>query len=241
MALTLLSGFLDSHFASDAGRLLTALLLGATIGFERQWRQRLAGLRTNTLVSLGAATFVVFAGQFADDSPTRVAAQVVTGIGFLGAGVISKEGVNVRGLNTAATLWCAGAVGLLAGAGYWRHALLAVALVTFVNLAMRPLVTLINRQPLEQAEVETSYRITVVCKADDEARLRGLMSQGLSTGGLSLRALDSADIEGSDRVEIAAELTTDKQRELAIEYIVGRLSVETGVTAARWRRVVQPI
>jgi putative Mg2+ transporter-C (MgtC) family protein len=237
----ILRQFADQHFLIDASRLLIALVLGATIGFERQWRQRLAGLRTNTLVALGAATFVVFAGQFGDADPTRVAAQVVTGIGFLGAGVISKEGVNVRGLNTAATLWCSGAVGLLAGAGFWRHAILAVLLVNFVNLAMRPLVALINRQPIEQAEIETSYRVTTICKAEEEARLRAMMTQGLSTSGLRLRALDSADIEGTDRVEITAELTTDRMREIAIEYIVGRLSVEPGVTAARWRRVANLI
>ncbi|WP_371360273.1 MgtC/SapB family protein, partial [Salmonella sp. E404] len=80
-----------------------AFLLGGLIGFERQWRQRLAGLRTNTLVALGAATFVLFAGLFpGEESPTRVAAQIVSGIGFLGAGIIFKEGLNVRGLNTAA-------------------------------------------------------------------------------------------------------------------------------------------
>ena len=86
-------------------RLGLALLIGAVIGFERQWRQRMAGLRTNALVALGAAGFVVFSSiASGTDSPTRVAAQVVSGIGFLGAGVILREGVNVRGLNTAATL-----------------------------------------------------------------------------------------------------------------------------------------
>src|ERR1700738_5428444 len=84
-----------------------ALCLGAAIGFERQWRNRLAGLRTNTLVALGAASFVVFAALVpGEGSPTRVAAQVVLGIGFLGAGLIFREGMSVRGLNTAATLWC---------------------------------------------------------------------------------------------------------------------------------------
>jgi len=97
--------------------LAVALGLSAVIGFERQWRNRLAGLRTNTLVSLGAATFVIFAAVVPGDaSPTRVAAQVVSGIGFLGAGLIFREGLNVRGLNTAATLWCSAAIGALAGA-----------------------------------------------------------------------------------------------------------------------------
>src|SRR6201990_3279989 len=99
-----------------------ATLMGACIGFERQWRQRLAGLRTNTLVALGAASFVVFSGLVpGDNSPTRVAAQLVSGIGFLGAGLIFKEGLSVRGLNTAATLWCSAAVGLLAGEGMGLH------------------------------------------------------------------------------------------------------------------------
>jgi MgtC family len=102
-----------------ATNLGVAVALGAAIGFERQWRQRLAGLRTNTLVALGAATFVVFESLFPNDgSPTRVAAQVVSGIGFLGAGIIFREGLNVRGLNTAATLWCSAAIGVLAGAGW---------------------------------------------------------------------------------------------------------------------------
>ena len=107
-----------------------AFLLGGLIGFERQWRQRLAGLRTNTLVALGAAIFVLFAGLFPGEaSPTRVAAQIVSGIGFMGAGIIFKEGLNVRGLNTAATLWCSAAIGALCGAGFFFHALIATTFV----------------------------------------------------------------------------------------------------------------
>jgi putative Mg2+ transporter-C (MgtC) family protein len=97
--------------------LAVTLGLSAVIGFERQWRNRLAGLRTNTLVALGAASFVIFAAVVPGDaSPTRVAGQVVSGIGFLGAGLIFREGLSVRGLNTAATLWCCAAIGVLAGA-----------------------------------------------------------------------------------------------------------------------------
>ncbi|MFZ0497487.1 MAG: MgtC/SapB family protein, partial [Methylocella sp.] len=180
----------DPAFRNDALNLIIAVLLGGAIGFERQWRQRLAGLRTNTLVSLGAAIFVVFESQFTDTSPTRVAAQVVTGIGFLGAGVIWKEGVNVRGLNTAATLWCSAAVGLLAGSGYWRHAFLAAALVAGVNLVLRPLVRLINRQPLETAEIETSYIVTVTCRGTEEAQIRALLVQGFGVSDLHLRELE---------------------------------------------------
>ncbi|HBX2732297.1 TPA: magnesium transport protein MgtC, partial [Klebsiella pneumoniae] len=86
--------------------LLAAMLLGALIGAERQWRQRMAGLRTNALVATGAAVFILSAMSASPDSPGRIAAQIVSGIGFLGAGVIMRDGMNVRGLNTAATLWC---------------------------------------------------------------------------------------------------------------------------------------
>src|SRR5438874_13404056 len=86
-------------------RLGVAVLFGSLIGFERQWLQRMAGLRTNSLVAVGAAGFVVFSAMVSgDNSRTRMAAQVVSGIGFLGAGVILREGINVTGLNTAATL-----------------------------------------------------------------------------------------------------------------------------------------
>jgi putative Mg2+ transporter-C (MgtC) family protein len=133
----------------DTGiNLIAAVGLGAAIGFERQWRQRLAGLRTNTLVALGAATFILFAHLAGDrDSAARVGAQVVSGIGFLGAGVIFKEGLNIRGLNTAATLWCAAAVGLLAGTGFILYGALCAALVIGSNVVLRPLVRFINRQP----------------------------------------------------------------------------------------------
>src|SRR5271157_1972252 len=122
----------------------SAVLLGGAIGLERQWRQRLAGLRTNALVALGAATFVIFESLFTTGDPTRVAAQVVTGIGFLGAGIIFREGASIHGLNTAATLWCSAAIGVLCGAGAFKPALIATLFVVGVNLLLRTVVRKIN-------------------------------------------------------------------------------------------------
>ena len=119
-----MSSFLVTTTASGvaifAGRAIVAVALGAMVGLERQWRQRMAGLRTNALVALGAALFELLAVQMTGVQavdPTRIAAYVVSGIGFLGAGVILRDGVSVRGINTAATIWCSAAVGVLAGAG----------------------------------------------------------------------------------------------------------------------------
>ncbi|MCX3880469.1 MgtC family protein, partial [Stenotrophomonas maltophilia] len=113
--------------------LLAAMLLGALIGAERQWRQRMAGLRTNALVATGAAVFILSAMSASPDSPGRIAAQIVSGIGFLGAGVIMRDGMNVRGLNTAATLWCSAGIGVLCGLGQFWDATAAKLLILCAN------------------------------------------------------------------------------------------------------------
>lgn len=215
--------------------LLAAVMLGSLIGLERQWRQRLAGLRTNTLVALGAASFVAFASLFPDEaSPTRVAAQVVSGIGFLGAGIIFREGFNVRGLNTAATLWCSASVGMLAGAGAILLASVVTAMVVFVNLILRPLAHRINMQPIDTSELVKSYVVTIVCHGESEAHVRALMLQGFAANGLRLTQLESRNIEDTPRVEVISIVDALKTSEDALEQIVGRLSLESSVTAARW-------
>ena len=210
--------------------LATALLFGALIGFERQWRQRLAGLRTNTLVALGSAIFVVFAGLVpGEGSPTRVAAQVVSGIGFLCAGIIFKEGLNVRGLNTAATLWCVAAVGVLCGAGFYPQAAIATAFIIVVNLLLRPLARLIERQPIATTELDSVYAISIVCHSEGEEHIRALLLRDMGSA-LHVRELESTDIEDSNRVEVNATVRTDERQDRLLETIIGRLSLESMVT-----------
>jgi putative Mg2+ transporter-C (MgtC) family protein len=132
-------------------RIAAGVGLGALIGFERQYRARMAGMRTNALVSVGATLFVLLSangfGGMADADPTRVAAQIVSGIGFLGAGVILRDGASVRGLNTAATLWCAAAVGALAGAGLYAVAAMGAGTVLAANILLRWVGRVIDRVP----------------------------------------------------------------------------------------------
>ena len=123
-------------------RLLLALGLGAGIGMERQLRNHEAGLKTNALVSAGSAIFVMMACTFGE--PDRIVAQIVSGIGFLGAGMILRDGVHVRGLNTAATLWCSAAIGALAGAGNRATAGCAAAAVILANVILREIAQLID-------------------------------------------------------------------------------------------------
>ena len=121
-------------------RLLVALSAGFLIGFERQWNHKSAGLRTNTLVSIGAAVFVLLSIMVTEKGTgdvTRIMGQVVTGIGFLCAGIIFKEGASVHGLTTAVTVWCCSAVGCLAAAGYFSATYIATGFILGVNLFLK--------------------------------------------------------------------------------------------------------
>ena len=166
-------------------------------------------------------------------------AWVRRGCPVLGAGLIFREGLSVRGLNTAATLWCSAAIGVLAGAGYPAHAAVATGFIIFVNLALRPVVRFINRQSLTSTELEICYLISATCRSPDEAHIRALLLQGLAAAGLTLRRLESNDLEGVARVVVIALVTAPHRIDADVERIVGRLSLEPTVSAARWQAEVQ--
>lgn len=135
------------HNVSDAEfalRLLLALGLGSGIGFERQLRHHEAGLKTNALVAAGSAMFVMMASFFTE--PDRIVAQIMPGIGFLGAGMIMRDGLHVRGLNTAATLWCSASIGTLAGSGQPAVASIGAAVILGANIVLRFLADWVERR-----------------------------------------------------------------------------------------------
>jgi hypothetical protein len=166
-------------------RLATALVIAAIIGVERQWRQRMAGLRTNALVSIGAAGFVVFSTTASGDNTTVVAAQIVSGIGFLGAGVILREGINVRGLNTAATLWCSAMVGTFAGAGQLLASVLAGAFVVGTNLF--------------PAAPRAPHQSATAGRGRGRNPVRGGTAMPRSTGGACTRPVAPGSVERGSR------------------------------------------
>jgi putative Mg2+ transporter-C (MgtC) family protein len=130
-------------------RLLLAALCGGVLGFEREIKQKSAGLRTNMLISVGAALFTLMSYELADGftaDPTRVAAQIVTGIGFLGAGAIMRTNGGVQGLTTAATIWVNAAVGVAAGGGEYHLAFIATGVTLSVLLLLNPLERFIERR-----------------------------------------------------------------------------------------------
>jgi len=218
--------------------MFAALFLGAVIGLERQWRQRMTGLRTNGLVAVGSAIFIMMGGLIAGDgSQGRVAAYVVSGIGFLGGGVILKDGYNIRGLNTAATLWCTAAVGTLAGLGYLGFAAMGALGVLSANLILRPVAYLINRTPVQKEQQEILYRLRCTCRTVDEANIRAMLIQNAGRTLLALVALHSLDDELLARVNVNAYLKAFGAKEEALEQIVTRLCLEAGVTAVSWEVV----
>jgi len=220
-----------------------ALVLGSLIGFERQWRQRNAGLRTNALVTLGSSLFVSLSALLVGPvDHSRIAAQVVTGIGFIGAGLMMREGLNIRGLNTAATLWCAAAIGTLAGSGLRVPAVIGTGLVLVTHLFLRPLGNKLNRQPLQDVDIELLCALRIVCRSSEEQQIRKILVQEIAReDSLVLQSIESEDISGTDRVEVRAFVVTKGRQNSQMEKIVGRVSFEPAVTAASWKYVRQQL
>ncbi len=224
-----------ASFGESALRLTVALLLGSAIGFERQFHQKMAGLRTNALVALGSCGFVVFSGMVGQGDPTRVAAQVVSGIGFLGAGVIMHQGVTVVGLNTAATLWCSAMVGTFAGGGFWVPSCVAALLLILTNLLLRRLVFRLHLPSMRPVDTEAHYTVEITCRGAEEAHTRSLLLQSLTQAGLGLRQIYSADVPETTKVTVIAQAQSPQRLDAALEQIVGRLSLDPHVSAASWK------
>jgi putative Mg2+ transporter-C (MgtC) family protein len=216
-----------------AAALAVAFILGGLIGLERQYRQRMAGLRTNVLVAIGAAAFTAVGVRLlGPEGGTRIIAYVVSGIGFLGAGVIMKDGGAVRGLNTAATLWCSAAVGALAGSGLAAEAALLTAFVLAGNTLLRPVVNYINRKPIEEA-TEAEYRLHALCDPEAVADVRDLMAQELENLNYPVAEIETLS-ESDEVVELAAILVPTSADPKELDHVVVALERHAAVRSATW-------
>ncbi len=236
-------------------RLLLATGCGLLIGLERQYRSRTAGLRTHALVAAGAAVFVLFGEQAAlPSAPLQITAYVVSGVGFLGGGVILRQGFAVQGLNTAATLWCSAAVGCQAAAGHLIPALATTAVVLGVHLLLRPVGRLVDRAPAAKDEALGSYTILVVARRKHERHLRAQLLQALTGPDVTMQGLSSrADSDRADSedtangaaghvgnpsdatVQLRAEVLIEGNAATTLDALVTRLSLEPGVRSVSWR------
>lgn len=234
--MTLLQTLIPPGLPHAALNLAVALGCGALIGSERQIRQRMAGLRTNALVALGAAAFVTFSTLFPGEvSPTRVGAQVVSGIGFLGAGIIFRDGLTIYGINTAATLWCSAAMGMMAGAGAWPYALAVTLLVVFVNLGLRPLVRWLKRHTSAGRPALQRWSVAVSCRPEEEGAARALLVRTVSLGGLRLAEIEmrpSAEAPGT--LDLSATVTGEGATPASVDQALARLAAEPGLLRVSW-------
>jgi putative Mg2+ transporter-C (MgtC) family protein len=214
--------------------LFTAFVFGTLIGAERQYRQRSAGLRTNVLVSVGAAAFVDLGNHLTGvEGSVRVVAYVVSGIGFLGAGAIMKEGMNVRGLNTAATLWASAAVGACAGADLVAQSAAITVFVLAGNTLLRPMVNAIDRIPLNAHSSEASYEIVVTTDGLRAAEIREVLDERLEAAKYPVRETEVA-YRAEDNVEIIATLVPLAVNAAELDRVAADLARMPGVRHATW-------
>jgi len=218
-------------------RVLLATACGAAIGLERQYRSRTAGLRTQALVAAGAAAFVLFGEQAGvPAAPLQIAAYVVSGVGFLGGGVILRQGFTVQGLNTAATLWCSAAVGCQAAGGHLVPAVALTVIVLSIHTLLRPLGRLLDRIPAVNGESVANYTVLVEAQRTDEPQLRAqilaaLAQPQVTVRGVAGRALD----DDADHRRLRVDIEVEGKPDALLDGLVGRLSLEPGVQAISWR------
>jgi putative Mg2+ transporter-C (MgtC) family protein len=214
--------------------LFVAFALGTAIGFERQWRQRTAGLRTNVLVAVGAAAFADMGLRLAGyEGRVRIIAYVVSGIGFRGAGVIVKDGAGIRGLNTAATLWCSAAVGAFAGAGLLAESVVLAAFVLSGNTLLRPLVDWVNRHPMSAQTTEAQYRVLAVGDREHVAEIRDLLEEMLARADYPVHDIDVLS-EDQDQIELAAHLVPTRAEHSELDQVVTELERSPFIRSAIW-------
>ena len=215
-------------------RLLTALALGVAIGIERQMGQHPAGVRTNALVCLGSALFVGLSQTLTDkDGAARIAGQVVSGIGFLGGGAILREGVNVRGMNTAATLWCSAAIGTLVGAGEPGLAFLGTVAILMSHLLFRPIAHAIDHYTEGKGEAELLIAVKIVCQKAQEEPIRALLLEQLKKAKLRLQGVSIHDGQ-TECVEMVIHLFALQHKDQAMNDLIAYLAGKPGVASVSW-------
>ena len=211
-----------------------AFALGTLIGAERQYRQRSAGLRTNVLVAVGAAAFVCVGARLnANAGAVQITAYIVSGVGFLGAGVIMKDGGSVSGLNTAATLWCSAAVGTLAGIGLPAEAIVVTLAVLAGNTLLRPLVDAINRAPVNQRTSEATYEVHVLTAAEHVGEVRDQLIEALENANYPVREIEVSE-RSDDVTELAATLVSTAIEHSELDAVASALEASPLVSHASW-------
>lgn len=191
-------------------RLMVAIFSGFFIGLERQWINRVAGVQTNVLVCSGACLFILgsYFVSYEGQSASRIAAQIVSGIGFLGAGMIFRDGFTAHGINTAATVWCAAAIGVLCGMGLIPYALIAVGFLLLANTLFRKLDHTISRsRKWTDLRLVKHYEIQVIAPKDNSKEVRSKVIACINVEDHNIFSVKT-NFAKQDYVKITVSFTT---------------------------------
>lgn len=222
-------------------RLAIAIILGFIVGLERQWTKHQAGILTNVIVCVGAYAYSAFSYIANQDNVdvTRIAAQVVCGIGFLGAGLILRDGTNVKGLSTAATIWTTAAIGILCTLPNILFSVIVAVAIVILHLVLHPLSSFINRKRQydkeKERKVECLYKISIKCTEESESDVRSSLVKTIrNKNGVLLHNLESNDSDDGN-VKIRAYITTVKKNDDIVESIIAHIGKEEGILSAGWK------
>lgn len=212
-------------------RLSYAFLFGLIIGLERQFRHRMSAVITNVLVALGACLFLMFGFNEGANERARLASQVISGIGFLGGGVIIRDGFTIRGLNTAATLWCSAAVGVLTSQGYIVWAFIGSLFIVGTNLLLKPLALRVEHSKYGNRDTEYNYKIKLVCPIDQEDMIVQGFRDAISNKTITIKGLESRSSDEKDTANIKIYIITFGQKEEDIGKILRGLKSQFHITS----------
>lgn len=236
--------FALDNVTTEFGLVAIAFLLCSCIGLERQFQHKAAGVRTHALVGLGSCVFTLIGVYgFAElvefeavRDPGRIAAQIVSGIGFLGAGVIMKQGASISGLNTAATLWASAAVGALAGGGLVWVAAAGAGVVIAANVLLRPVGRTLDRRlgsTGREKNTEVEYTFEVRCAREDEVEVRAIVFDAVHRPDLTVQSIAATDLP-EDIVVITATVSSAERDDHQIELAIADVIHTPEVLGVRW-------
>ncbi len=220
-------------------RLLLAAVLGFCIGLERQWTKHQAGILTNVIVCVGAYVYTAFSYIAAGDNVdvTRVAAQVASGIGFLGAGLIIRDGTNIRGLSTAATIWATAAVGILCTTDKIIYSIIVGVTIVIFHLALHPFSAYVDQKNNYNKEnrVECFYKISIKCTEESETDIRSHLIKTIrNKNDVRLHNLESnSDDDGNTKIR--AYISTAKKKDDVVESVLAHIGKDEGILSAGWK------
>lgn len=218
-------------------RIGLAITCGFFIGLERQMTGHVTGIKTNILICFGSCIFVLFSFLTGDSDVTRIAAQVVSGVGFLCSSVIIKNGVSINGLNTSATIWCTAGIGIISSLGMWKVSLIATFCLIFSNLIFYPLAEKIPVfRRFEDDTEEHIYKLCVSCHPNELKNTRKFVVDTINDSKLILTGIEIKEDDYGKKTTIKATVNfIGKMDSSLLEQVISNISNNNAILGVNWK------